>query len=171
MKLLGIDFSVRATGLVAAPADWDGSWSKVHWATVGETLPRDASDVQRARRMESLARGICAFARMHDVDVAWFESYGFAQARAAHTIAEACGVTRLELVRAGIEIRTANMSAARKLLLGKVPRTSTEVKAAVYKVVREAGAPVDSYDLADAFVALNWGMSELGGYCFAQAAA
>lgn len=169
--ILGIDYSLTACGLVAAPLDWDGDWKRVAWRTVGERLPKAASDVQRARRTESIAIAVKGFAAQHGATLAYFESYAYAQAKAAHSIAEGCGVCRLELVRAGIEVKTSPMASGRKLLLGKVPRSGEETKFAVYRLLREAGAPVTSYDLADAFTVLNWGMSELGGFCFAQAAA
>lgn len=169
--IIGIDYSLTACGLVAAPLDWDGDWKRVHWRVVKEKLPARATDVQRARRTESIALAVKSFAAQHGATHAYFENYAFGQAHSAARIGEGCGVCRLELVRAGYEIASAQMQAARKLLLGKVPRGGDETKAAVYALVRGAGAPVDSYDLADAFTVLNWGMSELGGYCFAQVAA
>jgi hypothetical protein len=84
----------------------------------------------------------------------------------AHSLGEVGGVVRLELVRAGLDIRTANMGSARKLLLGKVARA--DAKMAVYAALRAAGAPFETADETDAMCAANWGLSELGGFCFAQ---
>jgi hypothetical protein len=78
-------------------------------------------------------------------------------------------VVRLELVRAGLDIHTANMSTARKLLLGKVPRKGA--KDAVVATLRAAGATFETADEVDAYVCANLGLSELGGFFFGQVAA
>ncbi len=167
--LLGLDLSATAAAAVAVPLAWDGQWSRVASLVAGEQLHRDSTDAERARRTETIASRIVAFARAQRATVAWIESYGFNQRTAAHTIGEVGGVVRLELVRAGVEIRTAPMSTARKLLLGKLPRS--DIKVAIFSALRSAGARFDSCDEADAFVCANYGLAELGGYCFAQEAA
>lgn len=177
MTLLGLDLSTRAAAGVLVPQDWDGQWSRVRSIITGEPLRRDARDVERARRTETVAAQLVAFAKLHGVTSAWIESYAYGQRTAAHTLGELGGVVRLELVRAGIEIRTANMSTARKLLLGKVPtRTSKDepgrptAKEAVQAALRAAGAPAWTPDEADAYVCANLGLSELGGFFFGQVA-
>lgn len=169
MILLGLDLSTRAAAAVAVPSDWDGSWSRVTSLVVGEPLRRDASDAERATRTETIARRIVAFAQAHGARQAWIESYAFSQAGAAHTLGEVGGVVRLELVRAGIEIRTAQMATARKLLLGKVPRAGA--KEAVVATLRAAGACFSTADEADAFCAANLGLAHLGAVCLCQVAA
>ena len=65
------------------------------------------------------------------------------------------------------------MSSARKLMCGST-RRGDDKKAIVGDTLQQAGAPAEltsDHNLADAFVCLNFGLSELGGYCFAQAAA
>lgn len=169
MTLLGLDLSTRAAAAVAVPLAWDGQWSRVASLVVGEKLRRDATDAERARRTETIAARLVAFAKSHGVTQAWIEGYAFAQRDSAHTLGELGGVVRLELIRAGIEIRTANMGTARKLLLGRVPRS--DVKVAVFAALRAAGASFETTDEADAFCAVNLGLADLGGYCFAQEAA
>jgi Holliday junction resolvasome RuvABC endonuclease subunit len=183
--LLGLDISSRSTATVAIPLDWDGRWSRVEWLLCGQKLTRGSSDMARAQRTESIARAIVEFARRKGATVAFFESYGFNQNTSAHTLAEVAGVVRLELVRAGIEIHTAQMSSARKLLLGKIPvgkklksgkREKGVAKQAVYETLTGWGAKLPppergGMDVADAIVAANLGLSELGGYCWAQVAA
>jgi Holliday junction resolvasome RuvABC endonuclease subunit len=166
--LLGLDLSVTAAAAVAVPVDWDGEWKRVRSVVVGEKLRRDATDLERARRTETIATRLVAFARATGATCAFIESYGFAMRTAAHTLGEIGGVVRLELVRAGIEVRTANMGTARKLLLGKVPRS--DAKMAVYAALRAAGARFETGDEADAMAAVNLGLSELGAFCFAQSA-
>lgn len=175
--ILGLDISSRSTATVAIPLDWDGRWSRVEWLLCGQPLPRGATDLARAQRTEHIARAIVEFARRKGGTVAFIESYGFNQNVAAHTLAEVAGVVRLELVRAGIEIHTAQMSSARKLLLGRLPNPRAAgkgaAKKAVYGTLTAAGAklPPESaggMDVADAIVCANHGLAELGGYCWAQ---
>jgi hypothetical protein len=168
--LLGLDLSATAAAVCAVPLDWDGDWRRVTTLVVGESLRRDATDMERARRTEAIAARLVTFARKRGASEAWIESYAFSRRDNAHTLAEVGGVVRLELLRAGIEIRTANMSTARKLLLGKVPRS--EAKQACHRVLHEAGSPPWTFDESDAFVAANLGLSEhAGAFCFAQSEA
>ena len=165
--LLGIDLGTRACAAVAVPTDWDGGWKRVRSLVVGEPLRRDATDVERARRTETIATRIVAFARECGATVAWIESPAYSQNTAAHVLGALRGVVSLELLRAGIDIRTAPMASARKLLLGKLPRS--DVKVAVHSALRAAGAPRDwTLDVSDAMCAANYGLAEVGGYCFAQ---
>lgn len=179
--VLGLDISSRSTATVAIPLDWDGRWGRVEWLLCGQKLPLRASDLVRAQRTEQIARAIVEFARRKGASVAWIEGYAFGQVRGAHTLAEVGGVVRLELVRAGIEIQTANMSSARKLLLGKVPvgaklpngkREKGVAKAACYETLTALGARLPAkapgMDVADAIVAANLGLSRLGGYAIAH---
>jgi len=166
--ILGLDLSATATAAVSVPLDWDGQWSRVHSVVVGEKLRHDASDAERARRCETIASRLVAFAQAERATVAFIEGYAFSQHSAAHTLAEVGGVVRIELIRAGIEIRTANMGTSRRLLLGKCPKGA---KVAVYAALKAAGATFETLDESDAFAAANLGLSELGGYCFCQVAA
>lgn len=174
--VLGIDVSSRSTATVAIPSTWDGVWSRVEWLLCGQKLSRGATDLQRAQRCEQIAREIVGFAKRKGATVAWFEGYAFSQNTSAHTLAEVAGVVRLELVRAGIEIHTANMNSARKLLLGRVPSSRKEgkgaAKKAVYATLTAAGASLPKgdpgMDVADAIVCANWGLSDLGAYALAQ---
>lgn len=179
MSLLGLDLSARAAAAVMVPLDWDGQWRRVKTLVVGEALGRDATDLARAQRCGFIAERIVEFARRHHVAQAWIEGYAFDQSTAAHTVAEVGGVVRLELVRAGIEIRTANMSTARKLLLGRLPprRTAAEKAAKVKKpsakdvvvaTLRQTGAAFQTTDEFDGFVCANYGMSEAGGFFYGQ---
>jgi hypothetical protein len=136
MTLLGLDLSVTAAAAVAVPLDWDGQWSRVQSVVVGAKLRRDATDEERARRTETIASRLVAFARAAGATVAFIESYGYARHPRPPRACERWSASRLELVRAGIELRTANMGTARKLLLGKVPRS--DAKVAVFAALRAA---------------------------------
>lgn len=167
--LLGLDLSVTAAAAVAVPLNWAGDFRRVSSIVVGERLRRDATDAERARRCETIATRIVGFARSAGATHAVIEGYAFSRADAAHTLGELGGVVRLELVRAGLELRTANVGTARKLLLGKVPRS--DAKVAVFAALRAAGATFQTPDEADAFAAVNLTLADLGGFAFAQAAA
>ena len=176
MALLGLDLSARAAAAVMVPLDWDGQWRRVKTLVVGEALSKGASDRDRALRCAYIAERICEFARRYHVAQAWIEGYAFNQNTAAHTVAEVGGVVRLELVRAGVEIRTANMQSARKLLLGKLPPRGKDIpknervtaKDAVKETLRMAGAAFNTLDEYDGFTCANLGMSEVGGFFYGQ---
>jgi hypothetical protein len=166
MILMGLDLSATHAAAVVVPLGWDGDFRRVRTLVTGESLPRDASDEQRARRCERVATALVGFARANAVTEVWIEGYAFAQRTSAHTLAEVGGVVRLEFVRAGIAIHTANMGTARKLLLGKLP--SKGAKFAAHAALHAAGSPAWTHDEADAFVCANLGLSEhAGAYCFA----
>jgi hypothetical protein len=175
-SLLGLDLSATAAAAVAVPLDWDGDWQRVRWTLVGEPLLKGASDEDRARRTERIARKIVRFAHEHRAFAAWIESYAFSMRTMAHTLGEVGGVVRLELVREGLAVHTANMSTSRKLLLGGLPPRGSPVSAKqeAARVLASAGAPIawveqKGLDLVDAFTAVNLALSfEPGAYCFAQ---
>jgi Holliday junction resolvasome RuvABC endonuclease subunit len=170
MTLLGLDLSLTASAVVAVPLDWDGNWSRVRSCVTGEKLERSASDAERAHRTERIAARLVSFARSVGATHAFVEGYAYGLRTSAHSLGELGGVVRLALVTAGLELATVNMGTARKLLLGVCPRSSAKV--AVAETLRAAGAPrAWSLDESDAFAVANFGLSELGGYCFAQVAA
>lgn len=166
-SILGLDLSLQAAAAVACPLNWDGQWSRVRSVVVGEPLHRDATDAERARRTETIAARLVDFAQATGATVAFIEGYAFSMRSSAHSLGELGGVVRLELVRAGIELRTANMGTARKLLLGECPKGA---KVAVTKALRAAGASFATLDEYDAMTCANFGLSEFGGYCFATEA-
>lgn len=169
--LMGLDLSPTAATAAVASSTWDGAWNRVYTFTCGHSLSKDATDEERARRCASIAEQLVRFANSHGVTRAWIEGYAFirkGKSNSVHTIAEVGGVVRLELVRHGIQIATANMSSARKLLLGKLPKKGAKV--AAHQALVAAGSPAWwTLDESDAFVCLNWGMSEIAGaYCLAM---
>lgn len=168
--LAGIDLSLQATGVVVAPASWDGAWARVRSTVIGEPLRKNATVAERARRTESIAARLVEFCRAHGVTQAWIESPAFGMKTAQHSLGELHGVCKLALIVAGIDVQIAQVSSARKLLLGKVPKQ--DPKGAVQAALIAAGAPASwSADELDAMCVLNWAMSEAGGWCLAQEAA
>jgi len=169
VTLLGLDLSLRASAAVAVPLDWDGDWSRVRSCIAGENLRKHASDAERARRTETIAARLVGFARTAGATHAFVEGYAYGLGTAAHALGELGGVVRLELVRAGLVLHTVPMNTARKLLLGRCPREGAKV--AVAEALRAAGGRLETLDEYDAMAVANWGLSELGGYCFGQVAA
>ena len=167
--IVGIDIGARFAAFVGVPLNWDGDWKRVLSLVIGEPLRRDASDLERVRRCESIAMQGARFAVSNGADAAWIEGYAFSQNTAAHVLAEVGGCVRLELARAGIALHTANMGTSRKLLLGRLPRKGA--KDAVIATLRAAGAMFETPDEYDAFTAANLGLAAAGAYCFAQSEA
>lgn len=165
--VMGLDLSLTAAAGVAAPLDWDGDWHRVRSCVVGEKLRRDATDAERARRTETIALQLTRFARSVGATHAFVEGYAFGRKNQLPQLGELGGVVKLALLREGVTLATVPPATARKLLLGKVPRS--DAKEAVAAALWAAGAPRSwSHDETDAMAVLNFGMSELGGYTFCQ---
>jgi hypothetical protein len=167
--ILGLDLSLRQTAAVALPLEWTiGDWAAVRTMVMGRPLQKTATEHDRIDRLRFLADNVLEFATKVRATSAWIESYAFAKGTQAHSLAELGGHVRVRLRDAGIEVHTAPMASARKLLLGRVPR---DAKVAVFTRLREAGWNVATCDEADAFVAANWGRSELGATALMMEAA
>jgi len=172
--VMGLDLSTRASAAIVLPRNWAGDWTMMRSLVFGSALEKTATVRDRALRTESIAEAVVQFGNDYGVRHVWIEGYAFSRVSAStHILAELGGVVKLELVRAGMQVQIANMGTARKLLLGRVPRGKGAAKKGALKALRAAGMPFRSgkdtwNDEADAFVAANFGMSELGGHCFAQ---
>ena len=171
--ILGLDLSTRASAAICLPGGWKGDWLQMRELVVGLPLGKAATDHDRASRCETIAEQLVGFATDYHVSDCWIESYAYGMKTAAHTLGELGGVVRVELMRAGIRLHTANMSSARKLLLGGVPRGKGVAKQACLRAMVAAGMPLRGpkqvwLDLVDAFVAANLGLADREGFCFAQ---
>lgn len=161
MTVLGIDPSLRATAVAGLPLDWaPGDFSAVRTTVVGRALPKTASEHDRIDRLRFIADEVLAFAAKVGATSAFIESYAYGKGTQAHSLAELGGHLRVRLREAGIAVHTANMSAARKLLLGRCPKN--DAKVAIFSALRAAGWQVTTLDESDAFCAANFGLSELG---------
>jgi hypothetical protein len=168
--VLGIDLSLAGLGLVAAPENWGGDWSRIARATLKRSLRRGAPERDRIARIIYLADGVIEFARKHGATTAIFEEYAFSQGDAnARAIAEVGGVVKVYLANIlRIPVETIHMNTARKLAVGTVPRQvdGKKVKAKDYVRTRltAMGMPPEwTMDEGDAFVAMNAKQSEIGG--------
>jgi len=168
--IAGLDLSLTASAIVTVPTNWDSDWKRVKSLVFGRSLPKGATDADRIGRCRDIALALVRHAKQRGVKRAYIEGYAFSRNDQAHSIGELGGVVRYLLAVNGIEFVTANMNTARKLLLGKVPRSGA--KDACSLALHHAGAPAWSLDESDAFVCANLGLSEYAGaYCFAQAEA
>lgn len=124
----------------------------------------------RAMRLASVAKQTLAVARelaAGDGIVAWgIESLPTHGAHAIAPLGELHGVVRFLLLEAGQRVVTVPQASARKLLLGKLPRS--DIKETVRQVVTGFdGCAGWKSDEADAFVAANYLVGECGGVALA----
>lgn len=168
MRVLGIDLSLTACGVCVLPDNWAAGgvcdWSAVRTCTFGMTLHNDATETERAKRLQYLTDCVTGCALDLSADVAVFEQYAFDRSgRGQRPLAELGGCVRLELHRHGFELHVAIANAARKTFLGKLPRGKGVVKSFVQAQLRDMGAPFwQRNDECDAFVIANHFLSEQG---------
>lgn len=171
ITIVGLDLSLTGLGLVALPEDWihptSGAvdWSRVHHRTLGTESGAPLID-----RAGALAADVCTWVR-------WLRNKHGGIFKAVHEgypvggrvynldkLAELGGVVKHMLrTQLGLLVGAAPQSAARKLMIGKLPQRGR--KAAVIEMVRailpKAG---DGWtdDECDALVAANWFSYETG---------
>lgn len=148
-----------------APADWGCDWARVELCTTGYPLKDDASIDQQLDRLKHIRSEAMRFAHAHKVTHAFVLGYAYnmQQVSRAHAAGELGGIVKLGLREMGIHVQVVVESRARTLL-GKAPRKDAK-RWAVERLMR-AGAPSKwTVDELDAFVCMNWGLSELGGDC------
>lgn len=161
--VLGLDLSLRSTGMVAIPSDWKLDWARVRVAAAGRALRDDATVDEQLSRLAEIRDDVVAFARETGATVAYVLGYAYnkAQVSRAHAAGELGGVVKLALAEANVEVQVIVESRARTLF-GKAPRKDAKIWATQRLVA--AGAPRSwTQDQLDAVVAANWGVSELGG--------
>lgn len=171
--IIGLDLSLTSTGICCLPLDWDCTPSRCRV----ETVPYKRTphcDTERAARLATVARRIIAAAQeLADGKgiTAWgIESLPTHNAHAVVPLAELHGCVRLLLHDRGQQVVTVPQASARKLLLGTLPRK--DVKEIVRRVVTHFdGCGAWGPDEVDAFVAVNWLVSEDGGVALAAGAA
>jgi len=178
--LLGVDVSFSGLGLVAVPILWQGDWTKVESLIVEGKLEKASTDNERAAMMTHVAGCVCDFALEHGCSEAWIEAIPTHDAFSLTKLAGLDAVVRVELLRDGIDIRSAHMSTTRALLLGKLPKKPEGAKRGWIKpmyiepALRAAGCPFmsrEENDVRDAWVAVQAGLAEHGGFFFCQSRA
>lgn len=176
MRALGVDVSLRGTGLCLLPANWYAhgkpDWSVVKTTTIGYGLTLDATENERAKRLLHIAGAVKLFARRYDADHAIIEQYAFSK-KGAHTraIGEVGGCVRVGLFAERVDLHVATSSEVRVRLLGSLPPAAKNPKLPVQRFLRELGAPfAEKPDECDAFALANWFLGEQG-FCFVGMAA
>jgi hypothetical protein len=161
--VMGVDLSQTGLGLVAVPGDWDLNWGRIARVTVGRKLAKGAPPWEAAERLEYLITEAIGFARRYGATHVFIE--GYPKGGRVFNLDMECelgGALKLALRRElGLTAHTSHISTARKLVLGKLPRS--DVKKITHTVVRSLGPmPFATGDEIDAWVAANLGMSLLG---------
>ena len=166
--VVGLDLSLRATGMVAIPRSWseDHDWSSVKFDTVGAGLPRHATVAEHVEHIDDIVARVAGFVYDHDPEAVFIEHYAFGAFGAGPNLGELGGVVKDRLVRVmGRDVRLVVASSARKLAFGKVPR-GIKIKEFIEKRMALVGAPFPTgkagEDTRDAFVIANFGLTELG---------
>lgn len=178
--IVGLDLSLTCTGFVSAPTCWDGDWAVVSAREfAASTLPklargeeRQENEYARTQRIAVLARSIVRACAADDAKRVVIEQRAFSQHTAASAqVAALTEIVQYGLWELGIYFSCVPSTQARKLLLGKVPKTGKDAKNAVQATFRQAGCPVEwSQDVCDALCVLNHHMSLVGGRFYAGAA-
>ncbi len=166
--IIGIDLSLTGLGLCALPPDWDLVWSRIATERHGIPLRKDATAAERGARIRTLADAAHRFCDRHHATAAYIEGYPVSgRVYGLPALCELGGVVRATLASSGLVAETAPLSTARKLVLGKLPRR--DVKHILHETIRSMGAPASwSGDELDAWVAANYGASEVGACCVAH---
>lgn len=169
MQLMGMDQSIRGFAFATAPDYWNGNFNLVQFGSFdGGALKRDATDREHGFRLGKIFRWVDARVCEHNPDLVGFESYAYGSG-ADYGVVELTGAIKLHLLRWQKEYLTVNQSSARKLMLGKVPKKSADVKKAVRDFCLSKGAPASlSLDETDALCVLNYLMFQRGSFCYAQ---
>jgi Holliday junction resolvasome RuvABC endonuclease subunit len=162
--VVGLDLSLRCSGVIRVPVSWGGNWSRVrYWLVKPKPLASGASEFERIQRCLAVANELQTVIQPTDKVVV--ERYAYRQAEGAHWLGELGGIVRLKLMDHLLSLdplQAVTASQTRRLLCGDGNATKQAVQAAL----RAAGAPAEltsSLDLCDAMAVANWSLKELGG--------
>ena len=161
--VLGLDLSLRSTGMCIIPEGWGGDWHALPWALAGYELRNDASERDKALRNHRIALDVEVFAKRHRVSHVWVEQYAFtAQHTRAHALGELGGLVKRNLaIMNKLPLEVVSPASARTLL-GKAPKKCAK-DWALASVRLASGGILNEWpeDAVDAFVVANWGISHL----------
>jgi hypothetical protein len=168
--VIGLDLSLTQAAACSVPVGWNLDWSRVRWMTAGGGLKREATPKERIERLRDIADALASFVvktpgfSTGGVIHLMVEQYTFGTSFGAHSAGEIGGVVRLRLYeRTGLILTPVIATSARKLMLGKNPRSTKEAKDKVVAFLQLAGASnVPNADAADAFVVANYKLCEWG---------
>lgn len=158
LVIVGLDLSLRSTGMVAIPSDWDQDFKRVERETY---KPPEGESV--TARTGLVATRVADFVRRTGATHVYREdcTYGPAIVKLNRLIGVVdervlhwCALQTMEVVP----------YTARKLLLGSVPKGKGMAKLAVFEGLKSCGGQFTA-DEADAFAVANVGLSEQGLWC------
>ena len=186
----GVDLSQTGLALVTATPEAAAKldWSAIDHVTVGESLPSDATPLQKALRIARLRHAAILWLRKRAPTDVVFEAYpvsmqgeggGGGGLRSVAMVIEMGGALRASIAENfGIGPIDVQAGTARKILFGgsmsharlaiplrgsgKRPNEKGAVKLAVRRELESLGASFNTADECDAFVALNGGLAALG---------
>jgi len=160
---MGVDLSLRATGIIVVPVRWGLDWARILCANrVGRGLPLHASQREKYVRIDGIAHTVLERAKQFRCSAVAIEDYAFSRDGAhAHELGELGGVVKRELFASGFDVCVYHASTARKLL-GRAPRK--QQKDWAHARLRAADAPaLWAGDILDAFLQANNHLSLTGG--------
>ena len=176
--VIGLDLSLTAPAGVALPLNWrPGDWRAVKWWLDHPKAPKNDDRRGQLERYAHIAAwvrevvwatvGVTRGPPGSDLAGCYIEQYAFSRNNSqASRLMELGGIARMKLFGLDVVPATVNTSPARKLLLGKVPRSDQKI--AVQRFLFDAGAPKAwEENICDAFVVANYGLSECGGVALA----
>lgn len=160
--VLGVDLSLRSTGIVMVPADWGLDWSRVFVTKVGYQLADDATEHDRFARIDRIVTMVLEYAAHYSCRDVAIEAAAFSKSAGhAHERGELSGCVKRELFKAGRGVFVYQANSSRKLL-GTAPRKDAKLWA--HGKLVKAGAPKKWIeDQYDAFLAANHHLSLTGG--------
>lgn len=172
MRVAGLDLSLQGAAAVVVPEDWGIDWARCASLRVGHSLPCDASDADQLGRLMRIKLELFQFLATNGATHVFVEQYAFSRGKSrAHALGELGGVVKVDCLEAGMPVRSVTASAARKLILGRLPPTRTKpgepkplgAKLATHTALARMGAPSGwTGDELDAFAVANWGLADLG---------
>lgn len=170
--VVGIDLSLRAAAACALPFPWDHDLGKVRMLKAGYALNQQSTAKEKAQRIAQLAHDISLFCLNVKARRIGIEDYAYSASSAhQHQTFECGGVVKdrvLELL--DLEVHAITAAAARKTLLGVVPRLGRgQTKPWVIRNVKRLGGPTAEWtdDECDAFVVANRVLADAGAVALA----
>jgi hypothetical protein len=166
--VMGLDMSLRGTGICILPGDWNPrrAWQSIALAQLGEIGKQLG-----IQRRSNIAHEVWRLAVREGVTHAFVEQHAFSAGLMKHAMerAELVGAMK-EVLWHSLQIEALPIvaSSARKLLFGSLPRMDRKAgKAYIKQALESMGGSFGDEDTRDAFIVANAGRAELGLPCLA----
>lgn len=165
--IVGLDLSLTGPAACWIPSGWEiGDWSALKVEAWKPALPKSPDNLDELYfRLAWITHRVRDFVTAKSKERPAYvavEGYAFAAHSSSVTkLAELGGAVRVALWEAGFLAHPVTASAARKFLLGKLPKK--DAKVATHLALWGAGAPKEwSGDVLDAFACANYALSDQG---------